>query len=165
MEAIRPRDLILTFDAGPQPVLAINHIGRKRPDLSALPHLWPLAVPVGVLGKRQPLQLQPEQLVLIEADAAEEIHGDRFVLVPAASLDGWTGIARRPPARMREVVTLTLETSQLVYCAGGALLHCLAASPAPQCLPEPPEENTPRLSFRAATERLRQMGQECSGAG
>jgi hypothetical protein len=161
VETVRPRDLVLTFDAGAQPIVAIEHVSRATPDLSGLPHLWPLEVPLGALGnRRHPLRLLPEQLVLIEADAAERRYGDPFVLVPALALDGLNGIGRDLPRRVTDVVVPKFEDDQTVYCNGGALLHCPAAGSALDRMMATPAGPTPRLSFGDAAALVAELGPE-----
>ncbi len=162
VERLRAGDLVLTFDAGPQPVSRVERISRDV-DLSALPHLWPLAVPAGALGNAEAFWLLPEQPVLIEADAAETLYGDPFVLVPGLALDGWNGIGRSLPPRRLELVTLEFAEDQTVYCSGGALLHCAAdASPLDRLLGTAPAA-APRLDYAEAARLVAAMAQGSQG--
>lgn len=126
VEAVVPGDRVLTFDAGLQPVRAVRRAvlteGDGDPDCP--PHHWPLAVPEDALGNRMTLQLAPEQLIVLESDRAEELYGDPFVLVPAAALEGWRGIAPVRPQAGAELLFLGFETPQIVHGIGAVLYHC-----------------------------------------
>lgn len=128
VEAIEPGDQVLTFDAGLQRVSAVRRApmlafdGPQEPDCP--PHHWPLEVPAKALGNRQALLIAPDQLVVLESDSAEDRYGDPFVLVPAAALEGWRGIAPVRPPRRAELVILGFEAPQIVHGTGALLYHC-----------------------------------------
>ncbi|MEY4984650.1 MAG: hypothetical protein RIR62_2916 [Pseudomonadota bacterium] len=121
---VKPGDQLLTFDAGLLPVL---HVHRHRIAPDAPVQDWPILIPAGTLGTHEALRLPPEQTVLVEADLAEELYSEAFVSVPALALEGWRGCTRVPPPD-EDVMTITLETAQLVY-AGNDLLVGLAGQP------------------------------------
>jgi len=125
---LRAGDRIVTFDHGLQPVRAVG-----RGTVTSVAHLpraaRPLHVPPGALGNRRALTLLPGQTVLIESDRAEALYGDPFVLVPAAALEGWNGIARVQPQAETEVVFLEFDGDEIVYAEGMALVHCGRRAP------------------------------------
>ncbi|WP_212525442.1 Hint domain-containing protein [Actibacterium sp. MT2.3-13A] len=124
VETLREGDKVMTFDGGLQPVGAIKHgVLWAAPMLCPEP-LWPLSVPKGALGNSQPMTLLPDQPMLVESDAAEDIYGDPFVLVPANVLDGRFGIGRLLPVDPVEVVALGFENDEIVYVNGSALAFC-----------------------------------------
>ncbi|WP_323038314.1 Hint domain-containing protein [Gemmobacter sp.] len=129
VERLEPGDRVLTFDGGPQPIVAVQmalvQAGRDWPQAH-----WPLAVPDGALGNRGPLRLLPGQPVLLESDLAEEMFGDPFALIPAAALQGWRGIAPGPPMAQECVRLLVLSVDEVIYAAGQVLLYCPADSSA-----------------------------------
>ena len=126
VEAIRVGDMVLTFDHGSAQVLEVTR-GALWSGWGACPRaLWPVAVPVGVLGNKRTMLVPPEQLVMIESDVAEDLFGDPFSLVPAAALEGYRGITRVAPHGMIEVVTLRFAEDQVVYANGSGMLHCAA---------------------------------------
>jgi hypothetical protein len=125
---LRPGDRIVTFDSGLQTLRAVS--GGRLVSRADLPRgARPLAVPPGALGNRQCITLLPGQSVLIESDAAEAAHGDPFVLIPAAALDGWNGIARIEPEAEVEVVFLDFDGDEVVYAEGMTLIHCPRRAP------------------------------------
>lgn len=127
VEAIAVGDSVLTFDGGMRPVLSVSrNVVWTSHDTDVCD--WPLQVPAAALGNREPMQLLPGQAVMIESDAAEDLFGDPFALIPAAALDGFRGITPvAPPARI-EVVTLVFAQDEIVFANVGALFHCPAAT-------------------------------------
>lgn len=113
-------DGVLTFDAGCRPLCDVT---QHRIGPTPSPAHWPLHVPAGTFGDNTALFLPPEQTVLIESDLAEEIYGEAFVTVPAMALDGWRGCTRAAPPD-EVIVSLTLDSAQLVYAGSDLLLGC-----------------------------------------
>ncbi|MDQ2095520.1 Hint domain-containing protein [Rhodalgimonas zhirmunskyi] len=125
--ALQPGDMVLTFDGGLQPISRI----LRRPLWSgqgACPRqFWPLLVPAGALENAKPMKITPRQGVLLESDAAEEVLGDPFALVPAESLEGVNGIERTYPNDPIDVYQLAFDEDQVIFAEQGALLLCPAA--------------------------------------
>ncbi|MEB8388014.1 Hint domain-containing protein [Rhodobacteraceae bacterium KMM 6894] len=127
IEAISAGDRVLTFDAGLQPVTAVER-APLWPGRGACPQaLWPVEVPAGALGNRDLMYLAPDQSVLIESDTAEALLGDPFALIPARVLDGVRGMCRVPPPNEAQVVTLRFAAEQIVFANSGAMFHCTAS--------------------------------------
>ncbi len=124
VEAISEGDQVLTFDGGLQTVVAVKRVvvfaGEEQASLSD----WPLRVPAGALGNREEMLLPPRQAVLVESDAAEEIFGDPFALIPASSLEGFRGISLSRPSLRVEVISLQFEQDEIVFANTGALFYC-----------------------------------------
>ena len=114
-------DMVLTFDNGMQPVLEVRRT-VLMPSGDAKD--WPLAVPGGALGNGEPMMLSPRQMVVVESDMAEAIHGDPFVAVPAMALDGVCGVAPVFPREGIELVTLHFAHEEVVFGGAGALFLC-----------------------------------------
>ena len=130
VERLSPGDRLLTFDGGPQSVIAVQS-AQVEAGHTAWPQAhWPLEVPDGALGNRGVLRLLPCQPVLLESDLAEDMFGDPFALVPAAALEGWRGIARAAPRPQETAHILILPTDAVIYAAGHALVYCPADSSA-----------------------------------
>lgn len=126
VEAIIPGERILTFDGGLQPVLRVKR-ARLWSRARACPRRsWPLTVPSQALGNNTPMTLLPDQPVMLESDAAEDISGDPFALLPAEALEGFRGIARIFPEESVEIVTLYFEIEQVVFANIGARFLCPA---------------------------------------
>lgn len=116
-----PGTEVLTFDNGARPLLD-STIHALSPDVPRA--LWPLSVPPWALDNRDEVVLLPEQKVLIEADVAEELFGEAFVLVPSQALEGWRGIDRSRPPPGKAAVLLRFEDPQIIYASRGVLLSC-----------------------------------------
>ncbi len=126
IEEVKPGERVLTFDGGLQEVARVDR-SRLWARAKACPRRhWPLHVPVDALGNQTPMQLLPDQPVMLESDAAEDIFGDPFTLMPAAALEGFRGIRRELPDATTEIVTLFFEEEQVVFANIGALFLCPA---------------------------------------
>ena len=126
VESIAPGDTALTFDGGMQVVRRISRNILWSSSKNCPEHLWPLVVPAGALGNKDEMMMLPEQVVMIEADAAEELFNDPFALVHAADLKGFNGIDRIKPQAEIVVYTLHFDEEQVVFACSGALFHCPA---------------------------------------
>jgi len=128
VEAIAAGDMVMTFDHGLRPVVAVQR-SQLFAGRNACPrHLMPLAIPEGALGNAAPMLLLPEQNVLVESDLAEAVFGDPFALIPAAALEGYRGIARITPHQRVEIVTLRFAEEEVIYANGTGMIHCGSAS-------------------------------------
>lgn len=124
VETLRAGDKVMTFDDGLQEIAGTRHGMLWTPPMVCPEPLWPLTVPRGALGNDHSMTFLPDQPVLVESDAAEDIYGDPFVLVPAAALEGRLGIQRVLPAEPVEVVALGFAKDQVIYVNGSALTFC-----------------------------------------
>jgi len=117
-------DQVLTFDNGMQEIIDIRRqtFWLDAPDTD--PADWPVIVPEGALDNRAPLTLLADQGVLVESDAAADVFGDPFVIMPAHMLNGIRGITREAPAQRVELIAIYFGQEQVVYAEGGALIHC-----------------------------------------
>lgn len=125
-EGLAVGDKVLTFDHGMQEIVGIERqtFWLDAPDTEQAQ--WPVIVPVGALENRVPLTLLADQGVMVESDAAADVFGDPFVIVPAHALVGVRGITRQAPKTPVELIALTFAEEQVVYAEGGALIHCPA---------------------------------------
>lgn len=124
VEAVAPGDMALTFDGGMQVVRRITRSVLWSSAKNCPEHLWPLQVPVSALGNQTEMLLLPEQVVMVESDAAETLFGDPFALIPAAALKGFRGITPVKPHAEIVVYTLHFDDEQVVFASSGALFHC-----------------------------------------
>lgn len=126
IEALAVGDKVLTFDHGMQEITEIRRstVWIDAPDTA--PAMWPVIVPIGALGNREELTLMADQGVLVESDAAADMYGDPFAIIPAHALDGVRGIFRTAPAQQIELVAVYFADEQVIYAEGGALIHCPA---------------------------------------
>lgn len=124
IDALAVGDKVLTFDHGMQEVTEIRRafMWLDAPEVSDT--LWPVVVPVGALGNREELVLLPDQGVMVESDAAQDMHGDPFAILTAVSLVGHRGIRHRKPMERVELVAVYFASDEVIYAEGGALIHC-----------------------------------------
>ena len=129
VEHVAVGDQVLTFDNGPQEVIAITRATQFVQPGAAPEFAHPIDVPAGVLGNAEPMVLLPEQNVMIESDEAEALCGDPFALIPAKALVGYRGVERFRALRPFEVVTLHFANDEVIYAEGGALMLARAVVP------------------------------------
>lgn len=126
IEALTVGDMVLTFDHGMQEIVEIRRhtFWTDAPDTHRAQ--WPVIVPAGALDNRDEMVLLADQGVLVESDAASDIYGDPFAVVPAHALEGVRGITRAAPARQIELIAVYFAQEEVIYAEGGALVHCPA---------------------------------------
>lgn len=107
-------DLVVTRDQGLSPIVSI------RPELRA--SLWGVLFPEGALGNQVEVILPPGQPVLVETAYAMPFTGEPVALVPAASLEGWRGIAPHVPTCAEPILQMRLSRSGLVHAGPGLFL-------------------------------------------
>lgn len=124
VETIREGQQVLTFDGGLQTVIAVTRhaLMADMQDIAS----WPMIVPAGALGNRADMTILPNQPVMIESDAAEDMTGDPFALIPGASLAGFRGITQMRPTERVDVIQLHFAQDEIVFANIGALFLCRA---------------------------------------
>ncbi len=98
VESLRPDDLVLTLDDGPQPVRWVGQRRMGLADILAGPSLQPVEIPPDALGPGVPdhlLRVSPQHRVLFGGAACELLFGSDEVLVPAIQMVGLRGIRQR----------------------------------------------------------------------
>ena len=123
IEALRPGSEVLTLDQGYQ---AIRWIGSRRltaGDLTARPHLRPVRIRAGALGRKQPAQdlvVSPQHRILVRSRVAERMFGAEEVLVAAKHLLPLEGV--EIVEDMAEVTYwhFLFDRHQVVYANGTA---------------------------------------------
>ncbi len=123
-ETLRQGELVLTFDEGALPLAVVEAHPLCTGQGDWLQPHWPLHVPQWALENREELVLLPEQRVLIESDAAQDLYDEPFVLCPASTLLGLRGIDLCRPPQDAGVIRLGFQADQIIYAARGALLCC-----------------------------------------
>ncbi|KIN73638.1 Hint domain-containing protein [Sulfitobacter guttiformis] len=124
IDALAVGDKVLTFDHGMQEITEIRraHMWLDAPESAET--LWPVVIPVNALGNREELTLLPDQGIMVESDAAQDVHGDPFAVLTAISLVGLRGIRQRQPMHKVELVAVYFAHDEVIYAEGGALIHC-----------------------------------------
>jgi len=128
VEAIAEGDKVLTFDAGLQTITKVDRIRLWSGQDSCPRQFWPLEVPAGALGNREAMRVLPGQNIMIESDAAEQLYGDPFTLIPAEAVEGLHGVDRTPPQYDIEVIILHFSADQVVFSESGTLFFCPAST-------------------------------------
>lgn len=127
VEALRPGDLVLTRDNGPQPLLWSAMRRLSQADLVANPKLLPVEIAAGALGNDLRLDVSPQHAVLLRDPDGEE---RLFRAIHLARLKGG-GVRQRMGCRGVTYVHLMFDRHQ-VLCSGG--LWSESFYPGPQAL-------------------------------
>lgn len=112
VEALGVRDLVVTLDDGPQPIL---WRGQRRMNFAASdPRYKPYRIKAGSLGHglpRRDLRLSRQHRVMVD-DRGED------VLAPACGLSAWRGVSRMNGCRHVEFHTLLLPRHSIIFAEG-----------------------------------------------
>ncbi len=133
-------DLLVTRDHGLSPIVTL------RTEIRAA--LWAVLFPAGTFDNDGPVLLPPGQPVLVQTLHALPFCGEPQVLVPAAALEGWRGIAPHVPAMAEPILQIRLQRPGLVQAGPGLvtategtdtpdrdLIHLLLTAPSHPVLP------------------------------
>lgn len=115
-------DLVVTHDHGLLPIVTIG--------LELRAAFWGVLFPEGALGNEVEVMLPPGQPVLVETAHAMPFGGEARALVPAASLEGWRGIAAHVPATSETIRQMRLSRPGLVLAGPGLILGVEGIDPA-----------------------------------
>ena len=131
VEDLRIGDLVLTMDAGYQPIRWIG--GRKvsAADLRAAPRLRPIRICADALGPglpRQDLLVSPQHRVLVRSPVAARMFGSAEVLIPAKKLLDMPGIYVDDAAEGVEYFHILFEAHHLIW-SNGAVTESLFTGP------------------------------------
>lgn len=127
VQDLRRGDLVVTLDAGPQPVLWIGHRALSAVELAARPRLRPVLIPAGALGDGLPsraLAVSPQHRVLIRSRIARRLFGEDEVLVAAKHLVGSCGIEVAKDQAPVEYWHVMFDRHQVI-CSQGAMTESL----------------------------------------
>lgn len=112
VERLRPGDLVLTHDDGPQP---LRWIGRRR--VPAEGALAPIEIRAGTFGAHRRLMVSPQHRILVRDAAAELLFGEAEVLVAARDLVNGDSVRVRPGGTV-EYVHILFDAHQVVWSDG-----------------------------------------------
>lgn len=121
VESLRPGDLVVTRDNGPQPLRWVGLRKLARAELLAQPDLQPVLIGKGALGPQAPardMMVSPQHRVLIEGARAELLFGDSEVLVPAMHLEGCADATRVVPEAGVTYIHLLFVRHEIVQSDG-----------------------------------------------
>lgn len=112
VETLRPGDLVITQDDGPQP---LRWIGRRR--VAAEGAFAPIRIAANTFGRHRELLLSPLHRVLIRDSLAELLFGEREVLIAARDLVNDRSV-RRVEGGMVDYVHILFDRHQVVFSEG-----------------------------------------------
>lgn len=112
VETLRPGDLVLTHDNGPQP---LRWIGRRR--VEATGTFAPIRIAANTFGKHRELLVSPQHRVLIRDALAELLFGEADVLVAAQDLVNDHSV-RPVEGGAVEYVHILFDAHQVVFSEG-----------------------------------------------
>lgn len=112
VEYLRPGDMVLTQDSGPQP---LRWIGRRR--VQATGPMAPVRIEAGALGNTRTLTVSPLHRILVRDAQAELMFGEPEVLVAAKELVNG-GTIRVLEGGVVEYVHLLFDTHQVIWSEG-----------------------------------------------
>ena len=121
IEDLRPGDLIQTKDNGAQEVLWRGSRRMSGARLYAMPHLRPVRIRAGALGKGRPdddLLVSPQHRMLLRGAAAEALFNSNEVLVMAEDLVNDHSIMVDLTAREVTYVHLLLDRHNIIFANG-----------------------------------------------
>jgi hypothetical protein len=121
VEDLCPGDLVLTEDAGAQPLAWCGGRSLTHAELLASPPLWPIRIAAGALGLNLPerdLTVSPQHRMLVTGPRAELIFGEAEVLVAATHLVGLPGITRELPQAGITYLHLMFDDHQIISAEG-----------------------------------------------
>ncbi|MDT8856939.1 Hint domain-containing protein [Paracoccaceae bacterium Fryx2] len=115
VEDLRPGDLVLTLDDGPQPLVWVGG-GRVIASGAALP----VRIAAGVLGNGADLLVSGQHHLMLDGVACELLFGEAEVLVAAKDLLGLPGVTQGGAARSVSYHHLLLGRHQILLAEGAA---------------------------------------------
>ncbi|MBL4768389.1 MAG: Hint domain-containing protein [Rhodobacteraceae bacterium] len=131
VESIKPGDLVITRDDGPQPV---RWSGRRH--VQAQGDLAPIRIRAGTFGQHNDLLVSPQHRVLVRDSLAELLFGEGEVLVAAKDLLNDHSVTRQCGDQVT-YVHLMFDQHQIIFSEG---LETESFLPGPQttnCLEQP----------------------------
>lgn len=121
IEELQEGDRVLTRDDGPQEVLWIGHRHITGARLYAMPHLRPIRIRAGALGRAHPapdLIVSPGHRLLLKGAVARELYNTKEVLVAAKDMLNDRTILRDHTLREVRYYHLLMGRHQVVWANG-----------------------------------------------
>lgn len=121
IQSLRPGDMVLTKDDGPQEILWSGHRRMSGARLYAMPHLRPIRFRSGAFGQGRPdpdLLVSPAHRMLIKGPSSQALFGTSEVLVRAEDLVNDTTIAVDHALREVTYVHILLGRHNIVFANG-----------------------------------------------
>ncbi|MEX5726847.1 Ca2+-binding RTX toxin-like protein [Rhodovulum iodosum] len=112
VETLRPGDLVITADAGPQP---IRWVGART--VAAEGKLAPIRIARGLMDNHADLMVSPQHRMLFEGYQAQLLFNSHQVLVPAKHLVDYHAVCPEPGGEVT-YVHLLFDRHQIVFANG-----------------------------------------------
>jgi len=112
VESLRPGDLVMTHDDGPQPV---RWVGQRR--VKAEGALAPIIIRAGTFGDHRTLKVSPQHRVMIRDSLAELLFGEREVLIAAKDLVNDRSVRIKQGGEV-DYVHLLFDRHQVIWSSG-----------------------------------------------
>ena len=112
VETLRPGDLVLTKDEGPQP---LRWIGQRQ--VEAVGALAPIEIKAGTFGDHRRLLVSPQHRLLVRDSLAELLFGESEVLISAKDLVNGRSVRVREGGTV-DYVHLLFDRHQIVSSEG-----------------------------------------------
>ncbi|MDP5306908.1 Hint domain-containing protein [Paracoccus spongiarum] len=120
VESLRPGDLVLTRDHGPQPLVWTHATHVTPADLDLAPNKRPIRIRAGALGRglpRRDTDVSPQHRVLVaDAEGGEYLISARHLMKSGAP-----GIGLRPGAGAFDLVHIAFAAHQVVIAEGAPM--------------------------------------------
>ncbi len=126
IERLRPGDMLMTLDHGPQPIRWIWAVVRSAADLRARPQLRSVRIGKGALGKgalgeslpRRTLRVSLQHRLLVRSNVAQRMFGTGEVLAPAKGLTGLPGIGLAPVKGPVTYYHILMDNHEILFAEG-----------------------------------------------
>ncbi len=121
IEHLRPGDLLVTQDNGPQ---KIQWIWARKQPLHAIvknPNLNAIQIKKDALGKGVParnLFVSKQHRILLRSEITERMYGEREILVPAKDLVGMRGISEAPITDDITYYHILMDKHEIIFAEG-----------------------------------------------
>ena len=119
VEDLRPGDLVLTLDDGPQPLRWVGRCDLSLAQVTRTPALRPITIAPGALGPSVPtksLTVSPQHRILLDGAQCQLHFGEASMLAPAHHLLGQPGVSRSLKAV--SYIHLLFDRHQIVQTHG-----------------------------------------------
>ncbi|MEM6636169.1 MAG: Hint domain-containing protein [Pseudomonadota bacterium] len=136
VEDIAAGDLVLTVDAGPQPVRWVGCQSIGVAELLVHHQIRPVVFAPGAIGNARQLVLSPQHRVLLTGWRAELLFGETEILVPAKALLNDSTVRVAPVRGPVHYYHILFDTHQLVISEGAVTESLLPAQAALNAQPD-----------------------------
>ena len=120
VETLVPGDLIVTLDAGPQPLVLLKEQQFDAAHFQQHPRQLPVVIAANALGAglpERPLTVSPQHRMLVRSPVADRMFGSEEILIPAVHLEDLPGVVRCDPQDIR-YLHIVLPVHAVIFAEG-----------------------------------------------